>query len=441
MKISFRAISLLCLTLALIHPASAVAGDITYIGTWTSPPGPGNPLASGGPGLSTGQRFVIRISYDNSSTTTDNVDVLTSTFTASGSVMRTINLTDAGNSLDLFVPMEGLDSGSPFIYAQNELDHFPSFIPNPTLNFLNGANISDRSNIIGLEFEGNFMPGANSNVIELFNTAPLGGSINMVSQILNFGDGNIAISGTNSLSAAVGLEIDAGPAIVYDAATLTQTTSSSITQSNDLGAARSDGEDFIDASWSPSGTPTGNNDISVHIVDSGLTNTTDTTAWSVTMIEQMTLQSDGDATVVSYMNAMPTASASAIATATGTDFILSFDDVDLLVNAFIAAFETLSVVAWVDGTINSTLFFTDLISFGSQSYTSAALEAAFGLGPHSVSFLVTDFAGTSAFASTSFSVGETSSAVPEPGAFALLLLGLLALFGARRRSPIARRHS
>jgi hypothetical protein len=247
MKTLLRMIGVLSLTLTLTQPVFAVVLDVTYVGTWSSI-GSGNQVGVGGPGLLVGQKYVIRVSYDDFSATTDNVPVLTSRFTDSGNDMRTINLTQAGNSLYIFVPMEGLDSGSPFIYTQIETDHLSFFTPAPTLNFINLSSISLTSNIIGLEFEGNFDSGAAFNVIELFNTSPgpAGAPINMVSQILNCGDvtcatsPGIASNDTNGLAVAVDLEIDAGPDIVYDFANLTQTTSSIVSQSNDLGAARSD---------------------------------------------------------------------------------------------------------------------------------------------------------------------------------------------------------
>ena len=62
-----------------------------------------------------------------------------------------------------------------------------------------------------------------------------------------FDTGNVNIE---PFTLAVALIVDAGT-VVYNAGALTQTTSSSITQSNDLGAARSDSEDFIDAVWVP----------------------------------------------------------------------------------------------------------------------------------------------------------------------------------------------
>ncbi len=109
-KTLLRTICLLVPMLALAQPVSAE--DITYVGTWDTTAS-GNSTGVGGPGMSAGQRYVLRISWDNLSATTDNVDVLTAFFTPSGNLMRTIDLDDPGNSLDIFVPMEGLDAGSP----------------------------------------------------------------------------------------------------------------------------------------------------------------------------------------------------------------------------------------------------------------------------------------------------------------------------------------
>ena len=156
---------------AVVMSASVGAApiEVIYVGTWSST-GSGNPTGVGGPGMSAGQKFVINITYDDTSAVTNNVAVLDSFFGDSGNDMTTVDLSAVGNSLDIFVPMEGLDGGSPFVYNQNETDHFPAFVPVPTLNFVNGSSIADPGNIIGLEFEGNFFPGAGFNVIELFNT-------------------------------------------------------------------------------------------------------------------------------------------------------------------------------------------------------------------------------------------------------------------------------
>jgi hypothetical protein len=433
-KTLIRKTGLLGLMLAMAQPAFAAIHDVTYVASWDSV-GSGNAVAVGGPGLSVGQKFVIRISYNDISTTIDDVDVLDAFFSPSGNLMRTIDLTEGSNSLDIFVPMEGLDSGGPFIYHQDETDHFPIFIPAPTLNFANGSSISLTSNIIGLEYEGDFVPGGVFNIIESFNTSPPQpdppdpNDINMVSQILNCGDvtcatsPGIASNDTNldnvnngsGFAIAVALVVDAGT-VVYNAGALTQTTASIITQSNDLGALRSDGEDFIDAVWVPTGTPTGN-DIMVDIINSGLTMTTSVTTWDVTMTEQMTLMSDMDSAMVSYLNAVPTGSASATAVPGGTDFTLMYDDDDLVVNALIPGFEMLTVTALVDGSIPSTLFFAELISTGTQSSTNAALEAAFGTGAHTVVFLVTDKAGASVSPSADFEVvlAVCGNDIVEPG--------------------------
>ncbi|MDF2178070.1 PEP-CTERM sorting domain-containing protein [Aliiglaciecola sp. CAU 1673] len=410
----------LCLS-CLSFSLSAAIIDHTWIGTWGGT-GAGNPVGVNGPGMSAGQRFVIRVAYDDASAVTDNVDVLDAFFNPSGELMRTIDLNAAGNSLDIFVPMEGLDAGSPFIYVQSEADHFPAFIPNPTLNFVNGSNISNTANLIGLEFEGNFFAGAAQNVIELFNTAPPGGPINMQSQIFNLDNGLPAVTGSNSLASAVGLAIDAGPDLVYNAATLVQNTSMSVLQSNDLGAARSDGEDFVDVSWTPAGTPSGN-DTSVGIADSGLTMTTSTTTWTANATEQMTGKTASDTLNISYDNAVPTLNASATANAGGTDFSMTFADLDLAVNALIAGFESLTFAALLDGLIDATAFFNTLFTTGSQSSSDASLFSAFGAGAHNVVFTLVDKAGAMARASVDFTVNTVPQDVPEPGTWLLILLG------------------
>jgi hypothetical protein len=293
--------------------ALAATVDLIFVGTWNTAPGSGNSTGVGGPGMATGQRFVIRINYDDLSAVTTGVDVLTETFVPSGNKMSTINLNAAGNSLDIFVPMEGLDSGSPFIYQQNESDHFPIFTFDPTLNFVDGSDISNPANIIGLEFEGNFFSGAGYNVIEIFNTsAGSAAPINLAAQVLNCGDANcasssIAIRSINGLSNAIGLVAEAGPDLTYTDASPSATTIAAVTTSNDLGAARSDGEDFIDASWSEVGGTsltgsTNGNDITVSLANSGLDGATDTTTWQVDMSEMMTLFGGSD-TLTAYYDA------------------------------------------------------------------------------------------------------------------------------------------
>ena len=238
-KTLIRTFAISGLALLLAQAALAVPVTVTYIGTWDST-GSGN-TSTGGPGMAAGQRYVIVITYDDAATVTTGVDVLDGFFLPSGNTMQTLDLTDAGHSIDIFVPMEGLDGLTPYIYTQNETDHFPAFIPAPTLNFIDGSPFPlNSADIIGMEFEGNFDTGGNFNIIELFNTSPGGGTVNMVTTILNCGNAGCsaaapAVTDTNGLSLAVGLVVDAGAApIVYSAGALTQTTASAITQSNDL---------------------------------------------------------------------------------------------------------------------------------------------------------------------------------------------------------------
>ncbi len=416
----------------LSAPVYAGPIEIVYVGTWSGT-GSGNPTGVGGPGVSSGQKYVVRINYDDTSLVTNNVDVLNAAFAPSGNSMSTIDLTAPGNSLDIFVPMEGLDAGSPFIYSQDEGDHFPAFIPAPTLNFINGSSIADPNNVIGLEYEGNFAAGAGFNIIELFNTSPGGATVNMQSQILNCGDAgcfgsSVAATGTNSLANALDLVIDAGPDIVYNAATLTQTATASITQSNDLGAGRADGEDFIDMVWSPTGTVTGNSN-QVGIAGSGLTMTTSTTTWTANAVEQMTGKTSSDNTNVSYANAMPTINATATANGSDVDFTMSSIDADLAVNTLIAGFEMLSFTALVNGAIDASAFFADLFAFGNLTASVADLIAQFGTGTHNVLFSVTDKAGSSAQTSISFDANGVVKppSIPEPSVLLLFCLGLFLL--------------
>lgn len=413
--------------------ANAFPIDLIKIGTWSGT-NSGNPTGVGGPGLAVGQRYVVKISYDSNSTTS-TANVLTQNFVPSGQDMTTVNLTGVGNSLDIFVPMPAFDAGTPFIYTQNESDHFPSYIPSPTLNFALGSDISDPANIIGLDFEGNFVAGSGFNVVSFFNTAPdVVSPIYMVGQVLNFG--NIfftsAAYDVPALADAVAVSI-ADNTVTYDAASLIQTTSMAFS-GNDLGAGRSDGENFLRTSWSVAGTTQANNvDIAVAIANSGLTNTADTTAWNVSVTEQMTDLGDSAQVLVDYANASPTASLTATQTAPGVDFAFSASDLDLAVNALIAGFEMLVFSVMVDG--GGTAFFNSLLSTGTLSALDADLFAAFGAGTHSLSILVTDLAGARAPLLASFDVfGVGGPSIPEPAPLGLLLTAALITILIRRRT-------
>ncbi len=437
-KASLFAGALLSGIASVTASAAIIPVEVVYVGVWDSV-GAGN-FGPGGAGISAGQKYVIALNYDALSIVSNNVAVLDGAFNPTPNLMTTIDLSAPGNSLNIYVPMAGLDtSGNPFIYEQNQSQHF-YYGPNspvPTLNFQNNTFIGDKNNIIGIEYEGDFAPGAGDNFIELFNTAaPNSPVVSMTAQVLSLGAG-VASTDTDlnvsdppqRLAEAVELMVDAGPDIVYNAASLTQTATAVITQSNDLGAFRTDGEDFIDVSWSPAGTVSGNSN-QVGIAASGLTMTTSTTTWSANAAEQMTGKADSDTTNVSYANAIPTLNASAAANGNDVDFIFDANDADLAVNTLIAGFEMLSFTALVDGTIDASIFFADLFSNGSFTYTMADLFAEFGSGPHNLSFFATDKAGAQATAL--FGLEITGSAnppsIPEPSAILLMFGGLILLW-------------
>ena len=422
--------------------AAIIPIDIVYVGVWDST-GSANSVVTGGPGVTAGQKYVITLSYDESSVVTNGVNVTDLGGNPTGNLMSTIDLSAVGNSLNVYVPMAGLDAGAPFIYTQDESDHF-FFGTNslvPTLNFVDNSFIGDKANIIGLEFEGDFFPGSGDNVFQLFNTAPPGGITSMNTRITNIFTG-VAASDTdlnvddsiNQLAEAVELMVEAGPDIIYNATSLVQAATAVITQSNELGAGRTDGEDFIDVNWSPSGTVTGNTN-EVGIADSGLTTTVSTTTWTANAAEQMTGKVDSDTLGVSFLNTIPTLNASSTVSGTSVDFIFDAGDADLAVNALIAGFEMLSFNALVDGVVDASGFFADLFSVGSFSYSMNDLLAQFGSGLHNVNFSAMDRAGELARVSFDFNVEGNLNppSISEPNAILLMFASLILLWRKQRK--------
>ena len=421
--------------------AQAVPVEVIKIGTWNTATGAGNPLGVGGPGMATGQKYVIKINYDDTSTV-ETRDVVTAGFADSGQDMSVIELTGGSNTLDVFVPMEGLDTSTPFIYTQNDSNHFDLGFgtPEPTLNFVDGSDVTDTANIIGVEFEGDLVTGAGNNLIELYNAAADATSpINQVGQVLNFGVGTAIRQVGNSLTDSEAVVNVGSDNVAFDANMAAQTANVAA-MGNDLGAGRSDTEDFLDATWDVSGTTATSlvrNEVAIQVelLDSGLTSTIDTATWNVDVTEQMTgiSSSASGQVMVSYINDAPSSTLSATATASGYDFAYSSLDADLVVNTLIAGFEILTYSVEVDGV--ATTLFDSLISTGSLSLTELALFNAFGEGVHSLGIIVTDLAGAISTASADFTVGDISP-VPVPPAFALMLtaLGLLGVTGFRKRN-------
>jgi len=447
--------SLMVGTLALgATPALAMQVDLIKIGTWTTAPG----SATQDAGLQQGGRYVIHASYDPALTPTTVRNI-------NGMDFYVINLATAaaaigGDSFRILVPMEGFDSGgTPFVYDQNQADHYfygPN-IQEPEIQFT--APGGSAGDFYGFEFEGDFEPGATGNFVEVFTDVaafdPGGGNPiiftpSQVTQVLRDPTYEIAERSIDSLTDAIAPVAEAGPDRQYNAGQTTVTTDVNAFVDNDLGAMRSDGEDFLTYDWTEGGAPlTGTTatamrpdgrtvddvNIAVAIENSGLTKTTDTVTWQVEVNEDLTgLGGSTDTLTVSYLNALP-AIANASATAQGADllFALDLDDPDLAVNPFIVDFEMLIASILVDG-LDETAFFgallDDAINGDTLLVSNADLLSQFGLGAHLFEVSVTDRAGAAANTSFGFDVIPSQQApIPEPGTLALFATGA-ALLGA-----------
>jgi hypothetical protein len=261
------------------------------------------------------------------------------------------------------------------------------------------------------------------------------------------------------------VEAEAGPALVYSAGLqVVETDGGTFAnpdgswQDNDLGAVRSDKEDFLTHTWQSLGSVEGgatlvpllgtdldalrpdvivslppigtraveNVNKSVDLVDSGLETTTDVATWQVTVQEDLTLLGSTDVVEVSYANTDPTVDIDAIPQMDGYLFTYIMSDPDLAIP--IANFEMLNLTILVDGAPTSE--FDPLALNGNQTMTDSEILTLFGIGPHTLEFRLADRSLTS---QASF-VSDAVNFVPEPGTLVTLIAGVLALgFMCRRR--------
>ncbi|MBW2273771.1 MAG: PEP-CTERM sorting domain-containing protein [Deltaproteobacteria bacterium] len=479
-RLTFRHLLLVAAFLP-VQSASAVPIDLTVIGIWSTNPGSAAP--GSGTGLAKGQKFVVKTTYDPdvtpvTETTVNGFTYYSVDLAGGGAPPSGGGLVSNGNSLDVLIPLEGMDTGTPFIYASDEFSHgnfpgdpFPS--PVPQVHFTDAAG----TNVLGFKMESSsFGPGGNfvQMQTEIANIDPGDGipvpTASGVAQIRTSSFGMV-IRSINSYFDAVPVVAEAGADLAYSVGVQSVTTDGGTFrngdgtwQDNDLGAARTDKEDFLTHDWRllgsveggatdtalvgadadaerpniivappPSGTRTVEKvNKTVGIVNSGLRSTTDIATWQVGVSEDLTGFDGGtDIVMVSYTNDLTTI-ATALATPVIDDgilFELDVQDADLAINALgLVDFELVEVELLLDGAAFVGLL--ELIATGSQLVELPELLALFGPGSHVLEVRASD----RVLRDGSSYVSELIAfeVVPEPGTGALLGLGLIVL-GARRR--------
>jgi hypothetical protein len=371
---------------------------------WSTDPGSGQPTS--GTALQKGGKAVIKTTYDPAvtplmMTTVNGYPYWTVDLAGGAAPPNGGGLVSNGSSLDILIPLEGMDAGSPFIYASDEFSHgdypgdpFPS--ERPQIHFNDAAG----TDLLGFKMESlNFGPGGN--FVQLKTEVASVSGVPTPSTVVQMreSDFDLIIRSVNGIVDSVSVQAEAGDALAYDAGNLTRTTDGGTFQNvdgtwqdNDLGAARSDKEDFLTHTWKnlgsveggatnvalvgsdqdadrpniipvpgdlqppPSGTRTVEKvNKQVGIANSGLQSTTDVATWQVGVTEDLTDFNGGTDTVsVSYANAGPSANAGAdlvfdASNLTKSTSGASMQDADLAVNATIAGFETVSSDFKVDG--------------------------------------------------------------------------------------------
>jgi len=496
----------------------------------------GGPDPGTNPGLiSRGGKYLVRVSYDTNDLIL--VPAAARNFSSLDMQVVQLTddpaAPNATNTYELFLPSEGFGQ----ILTQTGQDHFfigAGFAPTAEIQFFsscsNGASCDAAYR--GFEFESNFIrnnssttPAAGGDVVFEQATANVnfgddlvtnyivnvldgglqglelnGGHLDVLSESSSASGGQLAPGVFFGVAVPVIAEAGASP-LVYSAATPVVTTDAGTEivvetpaaivpgqlrsapsvidaamrqADNDLGAARSDREDFLTFSWTvnggnlaanepgtrldrrvdtlsvgnPSIEPHGSrffldgtrvaDDVnrSVSIEDSGLLTTLDTTSFTLQADEEITGFTDLDSVDVSYQNAAPmidTALATPVA-GDGLLFELEVSDADLAVNALgLADFELLTVELLHEGAPFAGL--ADLLATGSEIVDQPTLISLFGEGPSTLEVRVADrqLASTSSFVR----VGIDFTVVPEPSTGILAAAGCLTLicFGRQKSAP------
>lgn len=507
--------------------AAAQQLNKTYVGTFSNPLSSFGSDPANNPGqFVRGGKYVVKTSYDVGDIIVAP-NAANRLLPASTRVVQLNDAPGSGgNTYELFIPSQGFNqvltqNGQDHFFAA-----FPDITKAPTaeIQFYDAGGTVFR----GFEFESNFIrnnspltPLADDIIFEQFTADVNFGGTNVTNYVVNILDGGPTngfgpyevieangghvdvLSQSSSASGgqltpgvffteAVPVIAEAGTNLVYDAGTLSVTTNAGtelVTESvvapisgtlrsapsvidnptrqadNDLGAGRTDKEDFLTFQWtidvggldtavtgnidgtrlnrkvetlsvaSPGTDPHGSRfyldgtrtvedvNISIPIENSGLQTTVGSVIIGVDVAEGITGLTDSDTLTVSYANANPVlTSASGTTLADNSiQFGAVYDDPDLVINSLIPGFETLMLQFKYLG----VPFLT-----GAGTLDATALAGIFGPpGTYNVDAWVSDTAG--AMSSHSFNI--TVMSIPEPSSTAGLAL-LATGFGATSRS-------
>jgi hypothetical protein len=364
-----RAAAVLFLALSsvlLAVPASAALIDLVVVGIWES--------ANVSPvinkfGFVDGDRFVMKATY-NDATLFDGSEGVTATIDP-GQV--------AGTSFQVIIPHA---AGAPNPLLFDHSDHTDiGFAPYAQIEFTGTHPGMDPGVFRNFEIHVDFSFAGDLHDLDLYK-----GAIQEVAELYNESQGfNLAATGTGPehlLVVVNDITANAGGPYVFDASNLALNTNGS----------SGGGSGFTKVfDWTESGGALANSPgaaISFGLAESGLVDVADTSSIDLQVTELFTdFVSSMDAAAVSYSNATP-----AVLSASGStqpdlsiDFSATVDDDDLIANALVLGFESVTL-----GFLhNSNLFLT-----GNGNIDVQSLLFIFGgIGVHSVEARATDQAG------------------------------------------------